>query len=125
MTATYDENLADNTSHVRFLIDDTDVSPASDALFSDEEIDAILGLETATGTALPYAAAATLLSRLRIKYAKKGGGLTEKQVSKLRLRWGLDSAADGAMKEQIRYYRARAAWLLTKKPRPLRSYNTS
>lgn len=40
MTATYD--LTDNIGKVRLLIGDTDVTPASDAHFTDEEISAFL-----------------------------------------------------------------------------------
>lgn len=38
MTASYDANLGDNVSKVRLIIGDTDVSPASDAVFTDEEL---------------------------------------------------------------------------------------
>lgn len=40
MTATY--NLSDNIGKVRLKIGDTDVSPSSDAVFTDEEIEVFL-----------------------------------------------------------------------------------
>lgn len=43
MTATYD--LSTDVGKVRLLIPDTDVDEAADALFSNEEISALLGLE--------------------------------------------------------------------------------
>lgn len=42
MAATYDTSLGDNVSKVRLTIGDTDVTPASDAVFTDAELEYFL-----------------------------------------------------------------------------------
>lgn len=110
MAATYTDPPATDEHWVRFLIEDTDVSPESDAEFTDSEITAVLGEETATGEGLKYAAAATLLSTLQIEWMKKGKGVAEKQVSKLRIRYGFGPSVGGALERKIKELRRMAAW---------------
>src|SRR5689334_13658269 len=42
MATTYDETLPTDLDRVRAILGDTDVSPAADALFTDEHINAVL-----------------------------------------------------------------------------------
>lgn len=110
MAATYTNTLPTNVDKVRFLIQDTDTTAA---LFQDEEITAALGMETATGEALPLFTAARLLDILRAKWAAKGKGIGEKQVSKLRIRYGNSADVDAALAAHAAELRKRAAFLLT------------
>ena len=57
MAATYDPNLGDNVSKVRLIIGDTDVTPITDAVFTDAEITYFL---TANSNNLNLAAADAL-----------------------------------------------------------------
>lgn len=61
MAATYDEELPDDRDKVRVFIGDTDVS---DALMSDEHIDAVLGLEGSVAAASVF-----LLDELIARYS--------------------------------------------------------
>ncbi len=61
MAATYDEELPDDRDKVRVIIGDTDVS---DALMSDEHIDAVLGLEGGVAAASVF-----LLDELIARYS--------------------------------------------------------
>lgn len=117
MAATYDPTLPTDRDHVRFLIGDTNVSSA---VLTDEEIAAVLGLETATGTALPFFAAARCLEAIRIRYATAGGGKLAKTVSKLSIQWGVDGSAAEALDHTINCLRERGAFLLSPRPRALR-----
>lgn len=110
MTATYTNTLPTNVDKVRFLIQDTDTSAA---LFQDEEITAALGMETATGDALPFFTAARLLDILRTKWAGTAKGRDEKQVSKLRIRYGSQNV-DRALAEHASELRERGSHLLKK-----------
>ena len=65
MTATYDAALGDNVSKVRLVIGDTDVSPASDAVFTDAELTYFLGLHSSNINL----AAADALEAWAAKYA--------------------------------------------------------
>lgn len=57
MAATYTAGASDR-DRVRQLIGDTDVDPASDAIFSDEELDAFLAMDHIDGEVLLAAAEA-------------------------------------------------------------------
>lgn len=110
MAATYTNTLPTNKDHVRFLISDTDTAAP---LFQDEEITATLDAETATGAALKFYAAARLLDILRAKWASKGKGIEEKQVAKLRIRYGSGADVDKALAAHASELRKRGAFLLT------------
>ena len=118
MSATYDPELPSNRDHVRFLIGDTDTASA---LFQDEEITATLSEETATGDALKYYAAARLLGILRTKWASKGKGVAEKQVSKLRTRYGLGDDVDAGLAARESELRKRGSYLLSPSPKVFRA----
>jgi hypothetical protein len=109
MAATYDSTLATNKDHVRFLIPDTNVNAAQ---LSDEEITAVLSLETATGQALPYFAAARCVDVLHAKWSAGGQGVVEKQVGKLRIKRGMAEDASEALARHAEQLRERGAWLL-------------
>jgi hypothetical protein len=76
---------------VRFLIRDV----AAPFLLLDEEIDNQIAFETATGDALPFYTAAHLLETLLVQWTSAGQGLSEKQVGKLRLSFGLGERGAG------------------------------
>ena len=65
MGASYDPNLGDDVSKVRLIIGDTDVTPATDAVFTDEEITYFL---TANANNINLAAADALAAWMA-KYA--------------------------------------------------------
>ena len=113
MSANYDPTLATDLDHVRFLVGDTDVT---NAIFQDEEISATLGFQTAPSPALPYFAAAELLSQLSGKYSVAGQGRIQKTVSKLTLIWGINEDANTALQSRISMLRARGAQLCSKRP---------
>lgn len=112
MAATYTNTLPTNLDKVRFLISDTDTTAA---LFQDEEITAALGMETATGDSLPFFTAARLIDILRGKWAGKAQGIGEKQVSKLRIRYGNTADVDKALSDHAAELRKRGAFLLAPK----------
>lgn len=112
MSFSYDSTLSSNVDIVRFLIGDT----AEPALFTDEELSALLGLQTATGAALPYFAAAEALSTLSGRYANAGKGTIQKTVSKLTKIWGVNEDANDALQSRISWLRQRGAFLLSQRP---------
>lgn len=118
MSATYDTTLATDRDHVRFLIGDTVVTNAK---LSDEEIDAVLDLETATGEALPYFAAARCLEALRSRWLGAGAGVLEKSVGELTLRYGGDQSSAATLETAIKDLRKRGATLLAPSPKVFRA----
>lgn len=122
MTATYDSSLPTNKDHVRFLIGD--ITPSTDALLSDEEISAVLTEETAngiSGQALKYFAAARCLSALYTLWSSKGKGIVEKQVSRLRVKRGIDASAAQSLEARISELRKRGAFLLSPSAKTFKS----
>lgn len=117
MAATYDETLATGKDWVRFLIRDTDTANAQ---LSDEEITALLGVQTATGEAAYYFAAAEALCILKTAYASAGAGRTSKSVEHLEITWGMDSGVLEALEYAIRSLRRRGAFLYAGRPYALR-----
>lgn len=93
MTATYDPSLGKTKDWVRFQIGDTDESAP---MLQDEEIDAVLH-----GQANRYFAAAECLSIVSMKLSTAGGGLIEKTVDTVKLRWGIDAKASEAIRLRI------------------------
>jgi hypothetical protein len=96
MAATYDPTLPTDRDWVRFLIGDTNVTPATDALFTDEEIDAVL-----TEQSNKYLAAARLLSNLSARWAGAGRGVMSKRVDELSARWGVSGDTASALASRI------------------------
>lgn len=101
MSATYDPTLTNDRDHVRLLLGDTVVVPASSAKFTDEEIDATLSEQTCTGSGRKYCAAARLLSVLQTQMASQGDGLLSKTVSELSREWGIDGNAAQVLEARI------------------------
>jgi hypothetical protein len=112
MSATYDPTLPTDRDWVRFLISDTDV--VANAQLQDEEIDAVVADETATGEALKYYAAARCLSVLFQRWTSSGHGVIEKQVLQLRIRRGMNESAVIALQGLICDFRKRGADLLAR-----------
>lgn len=88
MAADYDFTLSWSTSpkdHVRHLLRDV-VDPF---FFKNEEIENQLSQETAGGEATVYFAAAHLLETLLSGILTVGRGISEKEVGRLRIKFGL------------------------------------
>lgn len=102
---------------VRLLIGDTDTT---DEALSDDEITAILGEEGASGTSLKYFAAAMALDILAASWASKGRGFAEKQVGKLRKRWGVGGGRI-TLKDYAASLRARGARRSARQPYVMRA----
>jgi len=97
-------------------IGDAAFSSEADALLQNEEIDALL-----TEEENKWLAAAEALESLRVRWAGSGQGILEKQVSKLRIRQGVDQGADAALVSRIDELRARGARRATPAPFVFRS----
>lgn len=104
MTQTYDPSLSTDKDWVRFTIGDTTFSSTVPALLSDEEIEALLADEENK-----YLAAAEALDSLRVRWSNGGKGVLEKQVSKLKIKKGVDQYAGEALKDRVDELRARGA----------------
>lgn len=123
MSATYDPTLPTGRDWVRFLSRDTDVP--DNAELSDEEIDALLAMQTATEPAAYYYAAAEALALIVTTYAKVGKGLLSKSVEHLELTWGSGEGVIAALEQQIAGLRKRGAFLLSRRPRVVRAVGRS
>jgi len=122
VSASYDPDLPTGKDWVRFLTGDTDTSAAS---ISDEEITAVLAMQTATGVAAYYYAAAEVLSLFLAEQAQAGAGLQRKMVEHLQLEWGMESNVVEAIQLHISWLRRRGAFLLSPRPRVLRAAGRS
>lgn len=113
MAGTYSGDPASSEHDwVRFTIQDTE-DPFE---FQDPEVDAVLAEQTASGQGKKYLAAADLLGVLLTKWGSVGSGVLEKQVSRLRLKRGVDSGAKEAVQHQMDQLRARGSQLISAKP---------
>lgn len=108
---------ASDLDWVRFTIQDT-IAPE---IFTDLEINSVLGEQTAIDPAKKYFAAADLLGVLFTKWGSSGSGLTDKQVSRLKLTYGVDQYAKEAIKRQQDQLRSRGSQLASAKPVVFRS----
>lgn len=117
MSFTYDNSLSTDKDWVRFLAGDT---VEASAALSDEEIAALLAEETATGAAKKYFTAASALGSLMRRWASAGGGLIEKEVSRLKLRFGIEQSAAAALEARIRELREEGAYRQTRSTHVLR-----
>jgi hypothetical protein len=115
---TYDPSQADVRSRVRFEVRDT---VAADAVFQDEEIDAIIAVldaEHGAGVWTPYCAAARLLGALQAGGARSGSGsLIEKQVGRLKLRFDDQSDQAEVFDAVISRLQKLCAYYMTPRPR--------
>jgi hypothetical protein len=101
MASTYDPALSTDKDWVRFLVGDRDVS---DPRLQDEELYALLREEA--NKYLAAAAAAELI-------LGRNGGLVEKQVGDLRLKWG--GSAQDQYQKYIDHLRRKGAGLTLEK----------
>lgn len=104
MSATYDPSLTTDRDWVRFTIGDHAFTTEAAANLQNEEIEALLADEENK-----WLAAAEALDFLRVKWASAGAGVLEKQVSKLRIKKGVDQEASAALKDRVDELRARGA----------------
>lgn len=113
MSATFDPTLPTTRDLVRFLICDTEVVPVDEAAVSDEELDALIAMSSASGDATAFCVAAEVLSKLLAKFTVSGlkSGIVEKQVSKLRLRFGSTTSTADLLTDRIKHLRQRCAAL--------------
>lgn len=118
MSATYDSSLSTDTDWVRFLIGDYDqnAETVTSPFFSNEEIAAVITEEGGSGDHVKYYAAATCLAALYTRWAGKGKGIMEKQVSRLRIKYGADSSAAAALQARIRELREKGAYVQMTSP---------
>ena len=118
----YDDTLPDNQNWVRFLIKDTAASP----VFSDNEIDAVLSDEEATGKALKYFAAATLLD-LRILRMVTAGieGVKRKVTDELNVEFVLTDLDVDQLQLLAKNLRVQGARLNRQRPLAIRAYRTA
>lgn len=118
MSWSYDPSLPTDRDWVRFFISDT-VSDSQ--LLQDEEIDAVLSEETATGQSLKYFASARCLSILLGRWASVSQGVLSKTVSRLSITWGTPGPTLSTIQARIDDLRERGAWLITpSRGRPFR-----
>ena len=127
MSATYDASLPTDGDYIRFLVPDTDVTPATDASFSDEEIAAVIAEQQAkgrTGRSTKYFATAQLLGILRSKYATLGAGVREKKVDELSVEYGQHDSADQALEKRIEGLLSEGRRCLQPRPRLMKAYGS-
>lgn len=107
MSATYDPTLPTPKDVVRWLTCDTDVDPETDASVSDEEIEALLELFGPK----PACVAAEILSKLLAKFTVRGmkSGIVEKQVSRLRIRFGTSQSTAELLTDRLKTLRRQCA----------------
>lgn len=110
MTATYTPPPATEMDWVRFMIGDTDMTRP---LLQDEEIQAVIDEQEATGSARKYFAAADCLGALRARWSGSGQGVVSKTVSRLSKTWGMGSGTLEAIDSRIRELRQRGSFRLT------------
>lgn len=107
MSATYDPTLPTDKDHVRFLIGDTDTTSPQ---FQDEEILAVIADGTATGKAVKYFAAATMLSVLVTVSVSSGHGVMDIRLSSLAINLGMAQAGIDAIQTRIKYLQSMGAY---------------
>jgi hypothetical protein len=125
LAATYDPTLPTDKDYVRFLVPDTDVSPATDATFSDEEITAVIAEQTAkgrTGASTKYFATWQLLGIQLSTLASAGGGRKEKEVDDLRIGWGMDAGSADSLRERRSSMWAEGVRCLVPRPILMKAY---
>lgn len=91
-------------------------------MLSDEEITGVISAQTATGSALPYYAAAECLQTLHTRWMTAGKGKVSKKVSRLTVVYGSGAGinVDAAIALRISDLRKRGAFLLSPRPYALR-----
>lgn len=110
MATTYDASMGTNKDWVRLLIGDN----GSTMTLADEEIDGIIDEQTATGDATKYFAAADAINILYGLHKAGRRGVVDRQISKLRLRFGEDVSAANAVAKAAADFRRKGAFLQAK-----------
>ena len=111
-------SLPTDLDWVRFLIGDWKDCPQLD----DETIQAVIDAETARhgpGEWVRYLAAALCLEAMLIQWRAAAKGVSEEEVSRLRIEYGGPSGSmDLMLGDKAKGYRRYAAWLMHPRPRP-------
>ena len=110
MAKSYDASLGTNRDWVRFLIGDNVATMA----LADEEIDAIIADETSAGDALKFFAAASAVEAMYALHKAGRKGVVDRQISKLRLRFGEDVSAANAVAKAAADFRVKGAFRQSK-----------
>ncbi len=113
MSFSYDPSLGTDKDWIRFRLNDT---VEASAKLQDEEIEAINAEE-----ANKHIAAADCLEALMVRWMSAGEGVMEKQVSKLRIKFGSETSAADALQNRIDELRKRGRFLQTPRPRLFRA----
>jgi len=117
MSATYDANLPLERDHVRLLTGDTNVD---DAQLSDQEIEAVIAGEAASGAARKWYAAATCLEVILARWSSTSRGVSSKSVSGLSISWGVPGSSLQTLKERVSTLRIRGASIASPAPSQFR-----
>ena len=110
MATTFDTTLGTNKDWVRSLIGDN----AAPMVLTDEEIDAIVAEQTSTGKAVKYFDAADALLTLYGIFKAGRRGVVDRQIGKLRLRFGEDISTENALHQQASEFRAKGSFYMAR-----------
>lgn len=113
MSASYEPKLTSHLDWVRFLVGDTDVA---NARLDDDEIWATInshvaqsGSDSTDGSWVRYAAAADLMGLINARWMIAGGGIAEKETSKLRIKYGVNDTGVDVIGRHVTWLRTEAA----------------
>ncbi len=110
MATTYDASLGTNKDWVRLFIGDN----SAPMVLTDEEIDGIVAEQTSTGKATKYFAAADALLVLYSIHKAGRKGVVDRQMGKLRLRFGEDISAENAFNKAAEKLRTKGTFYLAR-----------
>ncbi len=110
MATTYDASLGTNKDWVRLFIGDN----SAPMVLTDEEIDGIVAEQTSTGKATKYFAAADALTILYGIFKADRKGVVDRQMGKLRLRFGEDISAENAFNKAAGQLRTKGSFYLAR-----------
>lgn len=106
MSATYDPELKDEVSQVRFLMGDTNTDSP---YLQDEEILGLIAMQGSPIGRRHYCVAAQGLEMLMSRWLVQGAGIVEKVVGDLRIRRENNQTADNAVQGRIAALRSQCA----------------
>ena len=113
----FNPTLATDLDWVRFLVGDV----AECEQVSDETIEAMLAqseLDHRRGTWNRYWVAAMVLDAMVVGWRASNRGVSEEEVSRLRIEYGGTSGSiDQMLSDKAKQYRIHAAWLMYPRPR--------
>ena len=110
MAKTYDASLGTNRDWVRFLVGDSVDTMA----LADEEIDGIIADQTSAGDAVKFFAAADAIEAMYALHKAGRKGVVDRQISKLRLRFGEDVSAANAVAKTAADFRRKGSFRQSK-----------